>query len=165
MLFRSSPVTGQVGIAHVVGQNEDDIRFDGLSHGAANRVALVAIDAMSPKAEAVDPEQLIYAGRKANLLSVHHGLMAMVRLLGNDIEVAPKRGYLSLRRRKQFAMIKPAAAHVDLGLILTGQAIGPRLESAATFNALFSHRVRIRSLDEIDDELCGWIAEAYVQAA
>jgi hypothetical protein len=62
-------------------------------------------------------------------------------------------------------MIKPAAKHIDLGLILAGQGIGGRLESAATFNALFSHRVRVRSLDDIDDELRRWIAQAYAEAA
>jgi len=137
----------------------------GLSHGSANRVALVAIDAMSPKPQAVDHEQLMYAGSKAELLPIHQRLMAVVRALGTDIEVAPKKGYLSLRRRKQFAMIKPAAKHIDLGLILPGQDIGARLESAATFNALFTHRVRVRSLEEIDNELRGWIAQAYAQAA
>jgi hypothetical protein len=136
-----------------------------MSHGAANRVALVAIDAMSPKPQAVDQEQLMYAGSKADLLPIHKRLMAVVRALGTDIEVAPKKGYLSLRRRKQFAMIQPAAKHIDLGLILAGHDIGARLESAATFNALFTHRVRVRSLDEIDDELRGWIAQAYAQAS
>jgi hypothetical protein len=137
----------------------------GLSHGAANRVALVAIDAMSAKPQAVDQEQVMYAGSKADLVPIHRRLMAVVRALGTDIEVAPKKGYLSLRRRKQFAMIKPAAKHIDLGLILAGQGIGGRLESAANFNALFSHRVRVRSLDDIDDELRRWIAQAYVEAA
>ena len=137
----------------------------GLSHGSANRVALVAIEAMSPKAQPVDQEQAMYAGSKTELLPIHRRLMAVVRALGTDIEVAPKKGYLSLRRRKQFAMIKPAAKHIDLGLILASHEIGARLESAATFNALFTHRVRVQSLDEIDNELREWIAQAYAQAS
>ena len=85
--------------------------------------------------------------------------------LGTDVETVPKKGYLSLRRRKQFAMIKPAAKHVDVGLILPVVPVAGRLESAATFNALFTHRVRVRSVEEVDEELIGWLGEAYTQAA
>ena len=67
-------------------------------------------------------------------------------------------------RRKQFAMIKPAAKHVDLGLILAERANEGRLESAATFNALFTHRVRVRSAAEVDDELIAWMRDAYEEA-
>jgi Domain of unknown function (DUF5655)/Domain of unknown function (DUF4287) len=133
----------------------------GLSHGAANRVALVALDALNPKPASDDPQGELYANGKESLLPIHLRLMAVIEGLGPDIEVAPKKGYLSLRRRKQFAMIKPAARHVDLGLILPGTPTNGRLESAATFNALFTHRVRIGSVDEIDDELGGWLAAAY----
>ncbi len=136
----------------------------GMSHGSANRLAPVAIDARSPKAAAADPEDALYAGHKPDLLPIHHGLMALIRSLGTDVEVAPKKGYLSIRRRKQFAMIKPAAKHVDLGLILPGRPVSDRLESAATFNALFTHRVRVGTLDAIDEELTHWIREAYVAA-
>jgi hypothetical protein len=59
-------------------------------------------------------------------------------------------------------MIKPAAARVDLGLILPeGTACTDRLESAATFNALFTHRVRLAATTEIDDELRTWLRTAY----
>jgi len=132
----------------------------GLSHGAANRVALVAMDALAPKAETTDPEMALYAGKSA-LLPIHSRLMGFVSGLGPDIEVAPKKGYLSLRRRKQFAMIRPAARHVDLGLILPGRPVDARFESAANFNALFTHRVRVRSVDEVDRELVGWLKAAY----
>lgn len=132
----------------------------GLSHGAANRVALVAMDALAPKAEATDPEMTLYAG-KGGLLPIHARLMGSVSGLGPDVEVAPKKGYLSLRRRKQFAMIRPAARHVDLGLILPGRPVDARFESAANFNALFTHRVRVRSVDEVDRELVGWLEAAY----
>jgi predicted transport protein len=137
----------------------------GLSHGAANRVALVAIDAMAEKSDSLDPEAALYEGAKAELLPIHAKLMALVRGLGSDIETAPKKGYVSLRRRKQFAMIKPAAKHVDLGLILPATPVTGRLESAATFNALFTHRVRIRCLEDIDDELATWLGSAYAAAA
>jgi hypothetical protein len=58
-------------------------------------------------------------------------------------------------------MIRPAARHVDLGLILPGRPVDARFESAANFNALFTHRVRVRSVDEVDRELVAWLKAAY----
>ncbi len=133
----------------------------GLSHGAANRVALVALDAIDPKAGAADPLADLYPANRQHLLPIHRELMTRVEGLGSDIEVAPKKGDLSIRRRKQFAMLQPAANHVDVGLVLPDCPVDGRLESAVTFNALFSHRVRIGSIGEIDDELAGWLGDAY----
>ncbi len=61
-------------------------------------------------------------------------------------------------------MIQPAAARVDVGLILKGVAVSERLESAASFNALFTHRVRVNTVEDIDDELEAWLREAYERA-
>jgi Domain of unknown function (DUF5655) len=68
----------------------------------------------------------------------------------------------SLRRRKQFAMIQPSTtSRIDLGLILpTTMPAAGRLEPAATFNPLFTHRVRITAAADLDDELRGWLATA-----
>ena len=134
----------------------------GMTHGAANRVALVALSAAAPPSSA-DPVADLYAGRPASVRAIHDRIWAVVVDLG-EVEVAPKKGYLSLRRRTQFAMIKPAAKNVDLGLILPGEPVTDRLESASTFNALFTHRVRVRSEGDVDDELAGWIREAYERA-
>jgi hypothetical protein len=80
-----------------------------------------------------------------------------------EVEVAPKKGYLSLRRRKQFAMIQPSTAtRIDVGLNLPADTrTGARLESAAKFNALFTHRVRITSTTDLDSELLAWLRAAY----
>ena len=140
----------------------------GLSHGSANRVALVALEAMDGAsgagAPASDPTAELYADRPA-LRPIHDRLMAEILGLGSDIEVAPKKGYVSLRRRTQFAMIKPAAKHVDLGLILPDAPPIDRFEPAGTWNAMFSHRVRVSSTDEVDAELATWIRRAYDRAA
>jgi hypothetical protein len=61
-------------------------------------------------------------------------------------------------------MIRPAAERVDVGLVLKGVAPSERLESAAKFNALFTHRVRVNMLEEVDDELTSWLREAYDRA-
>ncbi len=62
-------------------------------------------------------------------------------------------------------MIQPSAAgRIDLGLILSGVPAEGRLEPASSFNALFTHRVRIGSADDLDDALAGWLAAAYAAA-
>ena len=81
-------------------------------------------------------------------------------------DIAPEQRYLNLRRRQQSAMIQPSTtSRIDLGLILpaTTPATG-RLEPAANFNPLFTHRVRITAETDLDDELRGWIATAYALA-
>jgi hypothetical protein len=87
-------------------------------------------------------------------------------LRGPDVSLAPKKGYVSLRRPgKQFAMIQPSGAgRIDLGLILPGVPPAGRLESSASFNALFTHRVRVTSAGDLDDALAGWLAAAYAAA-
>jgi hypothetical protein len=80
----------------------------GLAHGAAHRVSLLArqrhdAGAASPP----DPAGVLYAGAKAGLRPLHDALLGEIRALG-AFDITPKKGYLSLRRRKQFAMIQPA---------------------------------------------------------
>ena len=108
---------------------------------------------------------MLDAGKKTTLRPVHDALVAAVNAFGDDIEQIPKKGYISLRRTKQFAMIPPSTlTRIDVGLILAGHQPTDRLESAKGFNALFTHRVRVHMVADIDDELCGWLRHAYQRA-
>src|SRR5437763_9485959 len=138
----------------------------GLAHGAAHRVSLLSRQRHDAgAAQAPDPAAALYAGAKASLRPLHDALLSQVQALG-PFDIAPKKGYLSLRRRKQFAMVQPStASRIDLGLILPAPtpATG-RLEPAAKFNPLFTHRVRITAATDPADELHGWLATAYALA-
>jgi hypothetical protein len=138
----------------------------GLAHGAAHRVSLLARQrdaGVSPVSS--DPADVLYAGAKAGLRPLHDALLGQIRTLG-AFDIAPKKGYLSLRRRKQFAMIQPTTvSRIDLGLILPATTpVTDRLESAAKFNPLFSHRVRLTEATDLDGDLGGWLATAYALA-
>jgi len=139
----------------------------GMSHGNANRVALIARDPAAGAGRAAgaastsdDPAAELYAGKKADLRPIHDRVMAIIGGFG-PVEVAPKKGYVSLRRRKQFAMLQPAASHVDLGLILPGTPPMGRLEAGGSFNAMFSHRVRLASPEAVDAEVVAWLRSAF----
>jgi hypothetical protein len=131
----------------------------GMTHGAAHRVSLVA------RNRAPQPSTGNAGDVAPALKAVYSLLLDKVIALGEDVEQAPKKGYVSLRRRKQFAMLQPGAKWINLGLVLPRHEAAGRLEPAAKWNALFTHRVRVAATAEIDKELDGWLREAYVAAA
>jgi predicted transport protein len=138
----------------------------GMRHGAAHRTALVARTALQPPAtNATEAVDLLYSGKRSALRPLHDRLVDEVNRLGDDIELAPKKGYISIRSRKQFAMIQPSTTNrIDLGLVLKEHPVTARLESATSFNGLFTHRVRIATTEDIDVELLQWLADAHRSA-
>jgi hypothetical protein len=135
----------------------------GLTHGYANMIALQFLN--SDSQTATDPDALVkaqYAGSKAGLLPIYDGVIAAVRALGKDVEISPKKAYVSLRRNKQFAIVQPStSSRVDIGLVLKGTEPQGRLEAAGSFNAMVTHRVRLSKLEEVDKDLLKWIKKAY----
>ncbi|HEY1320007.1 MAG TPA: DUF4287 domain-containing protein [Streptosporangiaceae bacterium] len=59
---------------------------------------------------------------------------------------------------------RQAAAPSAASLILPGVPAAGRLEPSGSFNALFTHRVRVTSADDLDDALAEWLASAYAAA-
>ena len=81
------------------------------------------------------------------------------------MEIAPKKAYVSLRRNKQFGLIQPSTkTRLDVGLNLSDAAADGRLEQSGSFNSMVSHRVRLSQAGEVDEELIGWLRQAYEAA-
>lgn len=134
----------------------------GMSHGFAN---LVALRHRARDAGPVTADDLVdaqYAGAKAALRPVLDRLVSAATSFGDDVEVAPKKTGVSLRRRKQFALVEAASAkRVAVGLNLADAPATERLKAAG---GMCTHRVDVASLDEVDDELLGWLRDAYAIA-
>lgn len=139
----------------------------GLGHGDANALAGWAL---RPAEEAPgageapgDPADALYVAGKAALRPVHDAAMAAIAGLG-EFEIAPKKGYLSLRRKKQFAMLGPATnTRVELGLNLKGLEGAGRLEAQPP-GGMCTHRVKLTSPEQVDAELIGWVRQAFEAA-
>ncbi len=130
----------------------------GLSHGFANLAALTALKADDMPA-GDDLVEAIYAGPKAAIRPLHDAVLDAVSTFGDDVELAPKKAYVSIRRSKQFATVGPGpAGRLEIGLNLRGAAAAGRLEAAT---GMCTHRVRIATPGELDDELVAWLREAY----
>jgi Domain of unknown function (DUF5655) len=135
-----------------------------MSHGAAHRVSLTARQGDEPQPASIDAVvDALYAGRKVGLRPIHDELIRTVTGFGADVSLMPKKGYISVRRDQQFAMIQPSTStRIDVGLILRSEVeAADRLESAAGFNALFTHRVRVHLVSDIDNQLRLWLQNVY----
>jgi hypothetical protein len=134
-----------------------------LTHGFANLVALEALQSESQTAS--DPASLVdaqYAGSKAPLKPIYDKLMSAISKFGKDVDVSPKKAYVSVRRNKQFAIVQPSTAtRLDVGINLKGVEPTGRLEKSGSFNSMVSHRVRLEKVGDIDAELLGWLKVAY----
>jgi Domain of unknown function (DUF5655)/Domain of unknown function (DUF4287) len=137
----------------------------GLGHGYANLVAQAALAEPGAAIGGGSGDDLIdaqYSGAKAALRPIYDAIVDAVAGFGGDVEISPKKTYVSLRRSKQFALVQPSTAtRVDVGLQLKGVPAGKRLEASGSFNAMVSHRVRLASAREVDRELVGWLKRAY----
>lgn len=135
----------------------------GLTHGYANLVAHSLLK--SAAATTDDQDDLVaqqYGGAKAALKPWYDALRKGISAFGKDVEFAPKKAYVSLRRSKQFGLIQPSTAtRMDVGLVLKGAPAKGRLEASGSWNAMVTHRVRVGSAAEIDKELLGWLQQAY----
>jgi len=135
----------------------------GLTHGYANQVAHRALASLAPLAESEgDPIDALYSGAKAGLRPIHDALTAAIKRFGDDVEFSPKKAYVSVRRSKQFALIQPSTStRVDVGLILKEIPASGRLEESGSFNAMFTHRVRLATPADVNGELITWLRRAY----
>lgn len=87
--------------------------------------------------------------------------MLVAQTLGSDITVATKRTGVSLRRRKQFALVEaPSARRIQLGFNMRGVEPTSRLQAMA---GMCTHRLDLTDVDDIDDEVAGWLRTAYDQ--
>jgi predicted transport protein len=137
----------------------------GLTHGFANMIALKARSADAGSAD--NPEDLIPAQYKGkdSLLPIYERLRAYIQSLGDDIEFAPKNAYVSVRRKKQFALLQPATkTRFDLGIQLKGQEATGKLQAAAGANAMCSHKMALAGIQDLDEEVYTWLKKAYEMA-
>ena len=134
----------------------------GMTHGFANLVAHESRGSAAAHSDDADLISAQYAGPKADLVPIREAVLACVKGFGKDVEIAPKKAYVSLRRSKQFAILQPSTkTRVDLGLNLGDHPVTDRLEASGSFNSMVSHRVRVSDASDVDAGVKAWIRKAY----
>lgn len=140
----------------------------GIGHGTAQTIVYEA-----EKPEGYRPpsvEELIedqYSGGKAALWPIYERLAEKVSGLGKEVELDPRKTYVSLVRKRQFGLIQPSTkTRVDLGLVLPGLKPTKRLKDAGSFGSdRITHKVGLTTPDDVDEELLTWLKAAYEKDA
>lgn len=139
----------------------------GLGHGDANSLVhavLVSDGARVARGKSEDAVlDEIYSGAKAGFRPIHEKLMKAIGQFG-EFEVAPKKGYVSLRRKKQFAMIGPKTnTRFEVGMNVKDLPKNPRLLEQPK-GSMCNYVVRLSDAREADAELSAWLKAAFANA-
>jgi hypothetical protein len=139
----------------------------GLGHGDANALVHAVLQsdgqraAEAKSADAVLDE--IYVGGKAGQRPIHEVLMKHIAKFG-EFEVVPKKGYVSLRRKKQFAMIGPKSnTRFEVGINAKDLKKNSRLLEQPK-GSMCNYIVNLTDAQQVDPELIAWIKSAFEQA-
>jgi len=107
-----------------------------------------------------------YAGPKEKLRPVYDELLRLGKSLGADVKACPCKTIVPLYRKHVFAQIKPTTnTRIDFGLCLT-QYKGKLPKRLVDTGGLakkdrITHRMELKSVGEIDNEVKKWLETAY----
>jgi predicted transport protein len=136
-----------------------------VTHGYASEIALKAL--ASDAASATDTDDLLenqYKG-KESLRPFYEKLIKEIQKFGGEFEIAPKKTYVSLKRKKQFIILNPASkTRFEIGFNLKGVEPKGKLEAEKP-NGICSHKINLAAITDIDKEVIDWIRMAFDKAA
>ncbi len=136
----------------------------GLGHGDANALVHAVFESDGTRAAEGKSEDAvldeIYSGAKTGFRPIHEKLMKEIQKFG-EFEIIPKKGYVSLRRKKQFAMIGPKTnTRFEVGINAKEFKKNARLLEQPK-GSMCNYIVNVRDAKEVDAELIAWIKSAF----
>ena len=130
----------------------------GVTHGFANTIVTLS------KEESTSDDDLVtnqYKGKEV-LFPIYESLLQVVKGFGDDVKISPKKTSVSIIRKRQFALIKPATkTRIGLGLKIKDQPVDGKLEGSGPFGTMCTHRMKLSDIGDVDQEVIKWLQEAY----
>jgi hypothetical protein len=148
-----------VKAAEIIAWLKDDY---GLGRGHAMAIVDTFKHAREPHLTLSEKIDRHFAATRSRWRPAVDELLAKLQAAGAATTVSPTDRYISLSKgEKKFAIVQVTAERIDVGIKLKLLPTTGRLEDAGRWNSLVTHRVRITDPHEIDDQLVGWLAQAY----
>lgn len=140
----------------------------GLGHGDANALVHAVLQSDGQRAaEGKSSDQVLdemYSGTKAHMRPIHEKLMKEINKFG-EFEIVPKKGYVSLRRKRQFVMIGPKTnTRFEVGINAKDLKKNARLLEQPK-GSMCNYIVNLSDVKEVDSELIAWLRSAFESAA
>jgi predicted transport protein len=102
-----------------------------------------------------------FAGRPAEYREIYDALMAHLRTLGPVHEDAVSVGVF-LKHEDKFVEVRPKARSLSIWLMLPREAESARFTRRERISIQrVAHLLALRSIKDVDDQLRGWLTEAY----
>ena len=131
-----------------------------------HRLGHVAAKVLSGQLKAYeDPDALVdaqYSGKAKALRPLYEAVLAAAKKLGKDVSWQPCKTYVPIHRKNTFAVVKPGAGRVDVGLVLPGVKENDRLKKAKNLGSdRITHKIELRTRKDLDAEFRRWLKAAY----
>jgi predicted transport protein len=135
-----------------------------VTHGYASEIALKALGTDADSTANTDELIVSQYKGKEHLKTFYDKLIAEIQKFDGEFEIAPKKTYVSLKRKKQFVILNPASkTRFEIGFNLKGVEPKGKLELEKPM-AICSHKINLSDISEIDDEVMNWIKMAFNNA-
>jgi predicted transport protein len=135
-----------------------------VTHGYASEIALKVLGSDADSTTNTDALIVSQYKGKENLKPFYDKLISEIEKFDGKFEIAPKKTYVSLKRKKQFIILNPASkTRFEIGFNLKSVEAKGKLENEKP-NGICSHKINLTDIKEIDKEVIDWIRKAFDNA-
>ncbi len=136
-----------------------------ITHGYASEIGLKVLGSDADSSTNANEFIVSQYKGKEHLKAFYDKIIAEIESFGGAFEIAPKKNYVSLKRKKQFIILNPASkTRFEIGFNLKGIEPKGKLEAEKP-DAICSHKINLSDIKEIDKEVIEWIRMAFEKAA
>jgi hypothetical protein len=137
----------------------------GLGHGHAMAIVNVFKQAAGQNKSVDERIAKQFTGEKAVWCKPYDEMMKKLNQFGPDVKPAATDSYISLLRgNKKFGIVQMSTERMDIGIKLKDAEPTGRFAAAGSWNVMVTHRVQVTEPKQIDNELLGWLKQAYDKA-
>ena len=112
--------------------------------------------------ETTDTSAALFAGKDEIVRVIYTRLLEVLRTLG-PVQEEPKKSSIHLVHASGFAGVHPRKSYLYLNLRTASPIENPRITKTEQVSKnRFHNELKLTSPDEIDEELLGWLRDAYV---
>ena len=112
-------------------------------------------------AETTDTSAALFVGKDENVQAIYTRLLEVMRTLG-PVKEEPKKTSIHLVRNAGFAGVHPRKSYLYLNLRTDYPIDNPRIAKTEQVSKnRFHNELKLNSPDEVDEELIGWLKDAY----